>query len=239
MTSTTTPNVDLNEIAKFSESAHQWWDVESEYKPLHLLNPVRLQWIQSHQRLNGLQVLDVGCGGGILSESMAREGAQVLGIDLAAASLNVAQLHALEAGVTNVTYQEIAVEALAQQRPQQYDVVTCMEMLEHVPDPLSIVRACSELVKPGGWVFFSTINRTPKAFVLAIVTAEYIMNLLTKGTHEYKKFIKPSELSEWVRAAQLSPSSMMGVQYNPLTQRFSLSSDCDVNYMLACQKPLV
>ena len=192
-------NVDPAELAKFSELAHRWWDPESEFRPLHQINPLRLDWIARQAPLSGQQVLDVGCGGGILAEAMARQGAEVLGIDLASKSLKVAQLHALESGLANVAYREVAVEALAAERPASFDVVTCMEMLEHVPDPASVVKACADLVKPGGWVFFSTLNRNPKSFLFAIVGAEYVLNLLPRGTHEFAKFIKPSELASFCR----------------------------------------
>jgi 2-polyprenyl-6-hydroxyphenyl methylase/3-demethylubiquinone-9 3-methyltransferase len=229
-------NVDPSELAKFSELAHRWWDPNSEFRPLHEINPLRLSWIQEFTRLQDLQVLDVGCGGGILSEAMAREGAQVLGIDLATKSLRVAQLHALESGVKNVHYRECSVEALATQTPAQYDVVTCMEMLEHVPDFESVVQACSRLVKPGGWVFFSTLNRNPKSFLFAIVGAEFVLNLLPRGTHEYQKFIKPSELAQSCRASRLAQHSIRGLSYNPLTRRYWVSRDPSVNYWVATQK---
>ena len=230
-----TSNVDPIEVAKFSEAAHRWWDPDSEFRPLHQLNPLRLQWINELAGLRGSQVLDVGCGGGLLSEGMAKQGANVLGIDLARAALRVAQLHAMEGNVADVQYREIAVEDLARERPAAFDLVTCMEMLEHVPDPVSVVKACASLVKPGGWVFFSTINRNAKAFALAIVAAEYVMRLLEPGTHEYAKLIRPSELTHWARQAGLEPVALSGVQYNPITQRFSLDTNCDVNYMLACR----
>jgi 2-polyprenyl-6-hydroxyphenyl methylase/3-demethylubiquinone-9 3-methyltransferase len=232
----TTLNADPAELAKFSELAHRWWDPESEFRPLHQINPLRLDWIQSHLPLAGKRVLDVGCGGGILSDSMARKGAQVLGIDLASKALRVAQLHALEAQTANVEYREIAVEALAVEQPGTFDAVTCMEMLEHVPDPGSVVRACSQLVKPGGWVFFSTINRNPKSFLFAIVGAEYVLNLLPRGTHEYLKFIRPSELAAYARGAGLQLVHTRGMEYNPLTRRYWLSGDTGVNYMFATQR---
>lgn len=231
-----TENVDLAELAKFSDLAHRWWDTESEFRPLHQINPLRLDWINSVAPLQGKRVLDVGCGGGILADAMARKGAEVLGIDLATKSLRVAQLHALEAQTPNVSYREISAEALAQERPMGFDVVTCMEMLEHVPDPASIVRACAQLVKPGGWVFFSTINRNTKAFMLAIVGAEYVLNMLPKGTHEYAKFIRPSELAANCRAAELDVLHARGLQHNPLTQRYWLSQDTSVNYLLATRR---
>lgn len=231
-----TENVDLAELAKFSDLAHRWWDTESEFRPLHQINPLRLDWIHGLVSLQGQRVLDVGCGGGILADAMARKGAEVLGIDLATKSLRVAQLHALEAQTPNVRYQEISAEALAEQEPGSFDVVTCMEMMEHVPDPASIVRACAQLVKPGGWVFFSTINRNAKAFLLAIVGAEYVLNMLPKGTHEYAKFIRPSELAGHCRAAQLEVLHTRGLQYNPLTQRYWLSDDTSVNYLFATRR---
>lgn len=230
-------NVDAQELAKFSELAHRWWDPDSEFRPLHQINPLRLDWIASLAPLGGRQVLDVGCGGGILAEAMARRGAQqVVGIDLATKPLGVARLHALEAEVTNVMYREIAAEALAGEQPGVYDTVTCMEMLEHVPDPSSVVRACSTLVKPGGWVFFSTLNRNPKSFLFAIVGAEYVLNLLPKGTHEYARFIRPSELSRWCREAGLAVQGSRGMGYNPLTRRYALNDDTSVNYLIACRR---
>ncbi|MEJ6000434.1 bifunctional 2-polyprenyl-6-hydroxyphenol methylase/3-demethylubiquinol 3-O-methyltransferase UbiG [Paucibacter soli] len=231
-------NADPQELAKFSELAHRWWDAESEFKPLHQINPLRLDWINSLSPLAGQKVLDVGCGGGILTDSMARKGAIALGIDLATKPLRVAQLHAMEAGTENVSYQEIAVEALAEQRPGEFDTVTCMEMLEHVPDPASVVRALGTLVKPGGWVFLSTLNRNLKAFMLAIVGAEYLLKMLPAGTHEYARFIKPAELAQMCRDAGLELHSAKGLGYNPLTQRYSIGGDTDVNYMIACRRPL-
>ncbi len=230
------PNVDAAELAKFSELAHRWWDPESEFRPLHEINPLRLAWIDGLAPLAGRRVLDVGCGGGILAEAMARKGADVLGIDLAEKSLKVAQLHALETGVANLRYREVAVEALAAEQPAGFDVVTCMEMLEHVPDPASVVRACAALVKPGGWVFFSTLNRNPKSFLFAIVGAEYVLQLLPKGTHEYARFIRPSELAAWCREAGLDLQATRGMEYNPLTRRYRLSADTSVNYLLATRK---
>ncbi len=232
-----TVNADPAELAKFSDLAHRWWDPESEFRPLHQINPLRLGWIDGLAGLSGKKVLDVGCGGGILSDSMARKGAQVTGIDLAVKALKVAQLHALEAGTQNVSYREISAEALALEQPGAFDVVTCMEMLEHVPDPASVVRACSELVKPGGWVFFSTINRNPKSFLFAIVGAEYLLQMLPKGTHEYAKMIRPSELASHCRAAGLELTQTRGMEFNPLTQRYWLSQDTSVNYLIATQKP--
>jgi 2-polyprenyl-6-hydroxyphenyl methylase/3-demethylubiquinone-9 3-methyltransferase len=230
-------NADPQELAKFSELAHRWWDPESEFRPLHQINPLRLDWINSLAPLQGRRVLDVGCGGGILADSMARKGAQVLGIDLASKPLKVARLHAVEAGTPSIEYREIAAEALAAEMPGQFDTVTCMEMLEHVPDPSSIVRACAELAKPGGWIFFSTINRNPKSFVFAIVAAEYMLKLLPQGTHEYARFIRPSELAHWCRDAGLALLSTRGMEYNPLTSRYWLSADVSVNYLFACRKP--
>jgi 2-polyprenyl-6-hydroxyphenyl methylase/3-demethylubiquinone-9 3-methyltransferase len=229
-------NSDPAELAKFSELAHRWWDPNSEFKPLHQINPLRLDWIASQCPLVGQRVLDIGCGGGILSDSMARKGARVLGIDLATKALKVAQLHAMDAQTEGVEYREVAAEALAEEQPGSFDVVTCMEMLEHVPDPSSVVKACSTLVKPGGWVFFSTINRNAQAFVFAIVGAEYVLNMLPRGTHEYAKFIRPSELASWCRSGGLALESTRGLEYNPLTQRYWLSANTRVNYMVATRK---
>jgi len=229
-------NVDPAELAKFSELAHRWWDTNSEFRPLHQINPLRLEWIQGLAPLKDKQVLDVGCGGGILSDAMARAGAHVTGIDLATKSLKVAQLHALEAQTPNVSYREVSAEALAAEKPASFDVVTCMEMLEHVPDPASIVQACATLVKPGGWVFFSTLNRNPKSFLFAIVGAEYVLNLLPKGTHEFAKFIKPSELAQHCRAAGLNLQASKGLQYNPITRRYWLDGNTSVNYMMGTQR---
>ncbi len=231
-------NVDAQELAKFSELAHRWWDPESEFRPLHQINPLRLDWIDQLAQLPGKQVLDVGCGGGILAESMARRASHVTGIDLAARSLGVARLHALEAGVENLDYREIATEALAAEAPGRFDVVTCMEMLEHVPDPSAVVQACATLAKPGAWVFFSTLNRNPKSFLFAILGAEYILKLLPKGTHEYERFIRPSELARWCRNGGLALQGSRGMEYNPLTRRYWLSDNTSVNYLLACRKPL-
>lgn len=229
-------NADPAELAKFSDLAHHWWDPESEFKPLHQINPLRLDWIHALAGLNQKRVLDVGCGGGILADSMARKGADVTGIDLASKSLRVAQLHALETGTPNIQYREVSVEALAQEQPASFDVVTCMEMLEHVPDPGSVVRACAELVKPDGWVFFSTLHRSAKAFMLAIVGAEYVLNMLPRGTHEYAKMIRPSELAASCREAGLDLVGTKGMEYNPITQRYALTTDTSVNYMLAARK---
>ena len=233
---TTTLNADAQELAKFSELAHRWWDPDSEFRPLHQINPLRLDWIDGLASLRGKTVLDVGCGGGILTESMARRAQHATGIDLASRPLGVARLHALEAEVPNIDYREVAAEALAAERPGSFDVVTCMEMLEHVPDSASVVQACSTLVKPGGWVFFSTLNRNPKAFLFAIIGAEYVLKLLPKGTHEYARFIRPSELARWCRDAGLSVQGSRGMEYNPFTQRYSLSDDTSVNYLVACRK---
>ncbi len=224
-------NVDHAEIAKFEALAHKWWDQESEFKPLHEINPLRVNWIDGHLPLAGKNVLDVGCGGGILSEAMARRGARVTGIDMGEAPLSVARLHQLESGL-EVDYRQITAEALAAEQPGQFDVVTCMEMLEHVPDPSSVIRACQQLVKPGGQVFFSTINRNPKAWLLAIIGAEYLLKLLPRGTHDFKKFIRPSELGAWCRDAGLDVRDITGLTYNPLTRHYRLADDVDVNYMI-------
>ncbi len=232
----TTDNFDPAELAKFSDLAHRWWDVESEFRPLHQINPLRLDWIDTLAPLNGMCVLDVGCGGGILADSMARKGAQVLGIDLATKALKVAQLHAMEVKTKGVRYREVSAEALAAEQPGSFDVVTCMEMLEHVPDPSLIVKACAELVKPGGYVFFSTINRNARAFLFAIVGAEYVLDMLPRGTHEYAKLIRPSELASYCRSSGLSLLQTSGLEYNPLTRHYWLSADTRVNYMLATQK---
>ena len=230
-------NADPAELAKFSDLAHRWWDPESEFRPLHQINPLRLDWIQSLSPLAGQQVIDIGCGGGILADSMARAGATVTGIDLAGKALKVAQLHAMEAQTPNIHYREISAEAMAQEAPASFDVVTCMEMLEHVPDPASVVRACAQLVKPGGWVFFSTLNRNPKSFLFAIVGAEYVLNMLPKGTHEYAKFIRPSELAGHCRHAGLDVLHSRGMSYNPITRRYWLNHDTSVNYLLATRRP--
>jgi 2-polyprenyl-6-hydroxyphenyl methylase / 3-demethylubiquinone-9 3-methyltransferase len=230
-------NADPQELQKFGELAHRWWDPDGEFRPLHQINPLRLDWIAAQARLPGARVLDVGCGGGILAEAMAQRGAQVLGIDLSVKPLKVAQLHALESGVQGLEYREVAAEALAEEQPASFDVVTCMEMLEHVPDPASVVRACQRLVKPGGAVFFSTINRNAKAFLFAIVGAEYVLGLLPKGTHEYARFLKPSELAGFARDAGLTVQQFKGMEYNPVTRRYSLSGNTDVNYLVACRRP--
>jgi 2-polyprenyl-6-hydroxyphenyl methylase / 3-demethylubiquinone-9 3-methyltransferase len=226
-----TVNVDPKELEKFGQLAHRWWDPTSEFKPLHEINPLRLKWIDETAGLRGKVVLDVGCGGGILSEAMAACGAEVTGIDLSERALKVAQLHLLESG-NRVTYLEAAVEDVARERPSSFDVVTCMEVLEHVPDPESQVRACARALKPGGQAFFATINRSPKAFLLAIVGAEYVLGLLPRGTHEYAKLIRPSELSRWCRSAGLSVEAIIGMSYNPFTRDYSLGPDTGVNYML-------
>jgi 2-polyprenyl-6-hydroxyphenyl methylase/3-demethylubiquinone-9 3-methyltransferase len=228
-------NADPHELQKFSDLAHRWWDPNAEFKPLHELNPVRLGWIDSHAHLTGKRVLDIGCGGGILSESMAGLGAQVKGVDLSTQALGVADLHSLESGVT-VDYEEIAAEALAAREPGTYDVVTCMEMLEHVPDPSAIVAACATLVKPGGWVFFSTLNRNAKSYLFAVIGAEYVAQMLPKGTHDYARFIRPSELAAFVRAAGLRTEDIKGITYRPLSKHFDLSDDTSINYMLACRR---
>ena len=234
---TTTLNADPAELAKFSDLAHRWWDKDSEFRPLHQINPLRLDWLNGLSPVQGKRVLDVGCGGGILADAMARKGAQVTGIDLSTKALKVAQLHALEAQTPNVQYREISAEALAVEQPAGFDVVTCMEMLEHVPDPASIVQACATLVRPGGWVFFSTINRNPKSFLFAIVGAEYVLNLLPRGTHEFAKMIRPSELAAYCRSARLDLRHTRGMEYNPLTRRYWISGDTSVNYLFATQKP--
>ena len=229
-------NVDPSEIAKFSDLAHHWWDTQSEFAPLHAINPLRLDWINGLSTLAGKRVLDVGCGGGILADAMARKGADVLGIDLATKSLKVAQLHALEAQTPHINYREISAEALAAEQPASFDVVTCMEMLEHVPNPQSIVAACAALVKPGGYVYFSTINRNTKAYMFAIVGAEYVLKMLPRGTHDYAKFITPSELLGFARKQSLDVQAMRGLEYNPLSKRYKLSADTSVNYLVATQK---
>ena len=228
-------NVDQSEIDKFSALAHRWWDPTSEFKPLHAINPLRLGWIESVTSLTGKKVLDVGCGGGILAESLSKAGGIVTGIDLSVKALKVAELHQLESN-TSVKYRSISAEDLAKEEPKQYDVVTCMEMLEHVPDPSSVVQACATLCKHGGSIFFSTLNRNPKSYLFAIIGAEYVLRLLPKGTHEYDKFIKPSELAGFTRQAGLELLEIKGMTYNPLTQIYRLGSDTDVNYMIATRK---
>jgi len=229
-------NADPLEIKKFSEVAHHWWDINSEFRPLHEINPLRLEWIHARAALKNKKVIDVGCGGGILSESMAQKGALVTGIDLSEKALKVADLHSLESGLT-IRYQCVSAEKMAEQEADEYDVVTSMEMLEHVPDPSSIVAACAKLVKPGGLVFFSTLNRNPKSYLYAILGAEYLLKMLPKGTHDYTKFITPAELSQSIRAAGLELLSLRGMSYNPLTKMYSLNSDVSVNYLAACRRP--
>ena len=229
-------NVDPAELEKFSELAHRWWDPESEFRPLHEINPLRLSYIDGIAALHGKSVLDVGCGGGILTEAMAARGARVTGIDLADKPLKVAQLHLLESKL-DVVYRNIAVEALAQETPHSFDVVTCMEMLEHVPDPASAVRACAGLLKPGGHAFFATLNRNPKSYLYAIIGAEYVLNLLPRGTHDYARFIKPSELSATCRSAGLDVSGITGMTYNPFSKIYALEADSSVNYILSARAP--
>ena len=228
-------NVDQAEIHKFSELAHRWWDPNSEFKPLHEINPLRLKWIDGIATIHGKKVLDVGCGGGILSEAMAAAGADVSGIDLSEKALKVARLHLLESG-QNVDYQLISAEAFAEQKPGEFDVVTCMEMLEHVPDPAAIVAACARLVKPGGHVFFSTLNRNQKSYLYAVIGAEYILNLLPRGTHDYAKFITPAELARMTRTAKLETGQLIGMTYHPLTKIYKLESDTSVNYLMATRR---
>ena len=225
-------NADPLELQKFSDLAHRWWDPTSEFRPLHEINPLRLEWINARAPLRGKKVLDIGCGGGILAESMAKKGANVTGIDLSEKALKVADLHSLETGVS-VRYELIAAEALAAREPAGFDVVTCMEMLEHVPDPAAIVQACATLVKPGGHVFFSTLNRNPKSYLFAVIGAEYLLRLLPKGTHDYAKFITPAELAQYARNAGLGVDALKGMGYNPLTQMYSLNQDTSVNYLVA------
>ena len=231
-----TDNVHAHEIQKFGSMAERWWDKEGEFKTLHAVNPLRLQFIQQFIEISGKRGIDVGCGGGILTEALAQHGADALGIDLSGDLIDVAELHALEMGVSTVNYQKIAVEKLAEEQPESFDFVTCMEMLEHVPDAGSIISTCAKLVKPDGMVFFSTLNRKPKAFLLAIVAAEYVLQMLPKGTHEFKTFIKPHELSKTARSAGLELQGMIGIEYNPITKRFSLGKDVDVNYIAAFKK---
>ncbi len=230
-------NADQAELAKFSALAHQWWDLDGEFAALHQINPLRLDWIDSTCPLKGARVLDVGCGGGILADAMARRGADVLGIDLAEKSLKVAQLHALETQTPHLRYRLVSAEALGEEMPAAFDVVTCMEMLEHVPDPASIVQACARLVRPGGWVFFSTINRNVKSFLLAIVGAEYVAGMVPKGTHEYARLIRPHELAGFCRANGLDLQRSSGMEFQPLTRRFRLTDDTSVNYMVAARRP--
>ena len=233
-----TLNADAAELAKFSDLAHRWWDADGEFRPLHQINPLRLAWMSGLCPLEGKTVLDVGCGGGILTDSLARAGAHATGIDLSSKVLRIAQLHALDAETKNVSYREISAEAMALEQPAAFDVVTCMEMLEHVPDPASVVQACATLVKPGGWVFFSALNRNPMSFLQAIVGAEYVLNMLPRGTHEYAKMIRPSELAGFCRAADLNVMHSRGLSFNPLTQRYWLNDNTSVNYLLATQKPM-
>lgn len=235
-TTATSLNVDQAELDKFSALASRWWDPESEFKPLHAINPLRLAWIQEQAgSLNNKKIIDIGCGGGILAESMALAGARVTGIDLAEKSLTVAKLHGLESGVA-VDYQMISAEQCANDQAGQFDIVTCMEMLEHVPDPAAIVQACSKLAKPGGWVFFSTLNRNPTSFLLAIVGAEYVLRMLPRGTHNYENFIKPSELAAAARQAGLNVTQVKGLEYNPITDHYTLSGQTSVNYLLATRR---
>ena len=230
-------NADPLELQKFSELAHRWWDTTSEFRPLHEINPLRLEWINARAPLRGKNVLDIGCGGGILAESMARKGAKVTGIDLSEKAIKVADLHSLETGIS-VRYELVAAEELAAREPGQYDVVTCMEMLEHVPDPAAVVKAAATLVRPGGQVFFSTLNRNPKAYLFAVIGAEYLLRMLPKGTHDYAKFITPAELAQAVRNAGLQLDIMKGMGYNPLTKIYSLNQDTSVNYLVACTRPV-
>lgn len=223
-------NIDPQEVAKFDALASRWWDPQSEFKPLHAINPLRLNYIDTLCPLSGKQVLDIGCGGGLLTESMAARGAQVTGIDMAPTSINVAKLHLLESGLS-VDYQVMTAEMFAEQHSQRFDIVTCMEMLEHVPDPASVISACARLVKPGGHVVLSTLNRNPKSYLFAVIGAEYLLRMLPKGTHDYRKFIRPSELEAWARAAGLKLQDLRGLSFNPLMQTYSLGSDIDVNYM--------
>jgi len=230
-----TVNADPAELARFSDLAHRWWDPQGEFRPLHAINPLRLEWIERHAPLGGKDVLDVGCGGGILAEAMARRGARVTGIDLADKALSVAQLHLMESGVA-VRYELASAEDYAAAHAGEFDVLTCMEMLEHVPDPASAVAACARLLRPGGRAFFSTLNRNPKAYLFAVIGAEYVLNLLPKGTHDYARFIRPSELARWCRDAGLREAELLGMTYNPITQRYRLGPDCDVNYLLCCRR---
>lgn len=231
-----THNVDPSEIAKFEALASRWWDPDSEFKPLHAMNPLRAGYIDEHLNIAGKAVLDIGCGGGILTEALAHRGARVTGIDMTDAPLKVARLHALDSGLEGIDYRQMTAEALAEEAPGQFDVITCMEMLEHVPDPTSVIAAIERLLKPGGYAFFSTINRNPKAWVMAIVGAEYVLRLLPKGTHEYKKLIRPSELKRWAEQHNLKTLDLRGIHYNPFSNRFSLNTDVSVNYLMACRK---
>ena len=236
MTTTNTHNVDPAELAKFDALASRWWDTEGEFRPLHQINPLRLDWIRRRVKLAGSKVVDIGCGGGILAESVANAGATVTGIDMAEGPLSVARLHQIESGV-EVDYRQMTAEALASEEAGLYDLVTCLEMLEHVPDPSAVIRSCAQLLKPGGDVVFSTINRNPKSFLFAIVGAEYVLRLLPKGTHEYEKFIRPSELEEWARTAGLELVASIGMLYNPLTKEYSLGPNVDVNYLMHFRRP--
>lgn len=238
MTDNKALNVDAAEVAKFEALASRWWDPESEFKPLHAINPLRCGYIERQTSLAGKSVLDVGCGGGILTEAMAKRGASCTGIDMGEMPLKIAELHALESNLNQIQYKKTPVEVLAKEQPESFDVVTCMEMLEHVPDPHSVVKACAQLVKPGGQIFFSTLNRNPKSYLFAIVGAEYLLKLLPKGTHDYKKFIKPSELAASIRQCGLKLTDITGMTYNPITQNYKLSQDVDVNYLVAAHKPL-
>jgi 2-polyprenyl-6-hydroxyphenyl methylase/3-demethylubiquinone-9 3-methyltransferase len=229
-------NADPAELKKFSDLAHRWWDPKGAFRPLHELNPVRLQWIEQQVGLAGRSVVDVGCGGGILSEAMSARGARVLGIDLAGKPLQVARLHAIESGA-QVEYRAVAAEDLAREQPGAFDIVTCMEMLEHVPDPAQTIAACAQLVRPGGHVLFSTINRNPRAFLMAIIGAEYVLGLLPRGTHEYARFLRPSELARGARAAGLDVERLAGMHYNPLSGRFWLNADTGINYLMGCRRP--
>ena len=226
-------NADPAELEKFSRLAHRWWDPAGEFRPLHEINPLRLEWIDRHAPLEAKRVLDVGCGGGILAEAMASRGAAVTGIDLSEKALRVAELHLLESRLP-VEYEATAAEDFAARHPARFDIVTCMELLEHVPDPAAVVAACARLVRPGGQAFFSTINRNPKSYLFAVLGAEYVLGLLPKGTHDYRRFIKPSELARWSRDSGLRSEELIGMSYNPLTRRYRLGPDCDVNYLLRC-----
>ncbi|MER2539028.1 MAG: bifunctional 2-polyprenyl-6-hydroxyphenol methylase/3-demethylubiquinol 3-O-methyltransferase UbiG [Azonexus sp.] len=230
-------NVDPAELEKFGDLAHRWWDPNSEFKPLHDINPLRLDWIDSHVGLAGKRILDVGCGGGLLSEGMALRGADVTGIDLSDKPLAIAKLHLLESG-QKVDYRKISVETLAAEMPDTFDAVTCLEMLEHVPNPSSVIASCARLVKPGGQIFFSTLNRNPKSYLFAVIGAEYVLKMLPKGTHDYAKFIKPSELARWSKMAQLEPAELIGMSYNPITKQYSLGKDTSVNYLMRVTRNL-
>lgn len=228
-------NVDASEVEKFNALAHRWWDPDSDFKPLHQINPLRANYIDTHTPVAGKKVLDVGCGGGILSEALAHRGAEVTGIDMSSEPLNVAKIHRLESGL-DIDYQQSTAEAWAEQHQGEYDIVACLEMLEHVPDPGAVIAACSTLLKPGGQVYFSTINRNPKSYLFAIIGAEYILQLLPKGIHDYAKFIKPSEMAAWARAANLQVQDIKGMSYNPLTTNYKINQDTRVNYLMSCQK---